>query len=199
MLSYKCLCIACILIYSFLEEDFWLFLCLFLVVLGLGCCVQAFCSCREQGPLFLAVQGLLIVGAFPVAEHRKETYALLGFSSCAGRPGGCANTGWVPSGVWDRPRPGTYLRTLHWQSDSYPLYHQGSPLTYRLCVLGTDLLSDYDLQKFEFLFVFLMVSSEMHVSFTLTMFILSILPVWFVPVSCLRHHCLIQDLYPCFF
>ena len=55
--------------------------------------------------------------------------------------------------MWDRPRPGTYLRTLHWQADSYPLYHQGSPLTYRLCVLGTDLLSDYDLQIVLFYFL----------------------------------------------
>ena len=37
-----------------------------LASLGLRCCAQAFCSCGEQGLLFIAVRGLLIV----VASHR---------------------------------------------------------------------------------------------------------------------------------
>ena len=43
---------------------------LFLAVLGLHCCTQAFSSCGEQGLLFIAVRGLLIVVASLVAEHR---------------------------------------------------------------------------------------------------------------------------------
>ena len=42
---------------------------LFLAVLGLHCCVQAFASCGEQGLLFVAVRGLLIAVASLVAEH----------------------------------------------------------------------------------------------------------------------------------
>ena len=42
--------------------------CLFLAVLGLHCSKQAFSSCGEPRPLFLAVHGLLI--ASPVVEHR---------------------------------------------------------------------------------------------------------------------------------
>ena len=42
---------------------------LFLAVLGLRCCVWAFSSCSEQGLLFVAVHGLLIVVASLVAEH----------------------------------------------------------------------------------------------------------------------------------
>ena len=42
---------------------------LFLAALGLRCCVQAFSSCGEQGLLFVAVHGLLIVVASLVAEH----------------------------------------------------------------------------------------------------------------------------------
>ena len=42
---------------------------LFLAVLGLRCCVWAFCSCGERGLLFVAVCGLLIVVASLVAEH----------------------------------------------------------------------------------------------------------------------------------
>ena len=43
---------------------------LFLAALGLHCCEQAFSSCSEQGLLFVAVRGLLIVVASLVAEHR---------------------------------------------------------------------------------------------------------------------------------
>ena len=40
-----------------------------MAVLGLRCCEQAFSSCGEWGPLFIAVRGLLIVVASLVAEH----------------------------------------------------------------------------------------------------------------------------------
>ena len=43
---------------------------LFLAALGLCCYVWAFSSCGEQGLLFVAVRGLLIVVASLVAEHR---------------------------------------------------------------------------------------------------------------------------------
>ena len=50
----------------------WLFLnfFFFLLVLGLRCYAQAFSSCVEQGLLFFAMCGFLIVGASLVAEHR---------------------------------------------------------------------------------------------------------------------------------
>ena len=41
-----------------------------MAALGLHCCVQAFSSCSEQGLLFIAVCGLLIVVASLVVEHR---------------------------------------------------------------------------------------------------------------------------------
>ena len=47
---------------------FFLNVYLFLAVLGLCCCAQAF-SCGEQGLLFVVVCGLLIVVASLVAEH----------------------------------------------------------------------------------------------------------------------------------
>ena len=43
---------------------------LFLVALGLCCCAWAFSSCSEQGLLFVALCGLLIVVASLVVEHR---------------------------------------------------------------------------------------------------------------------------------
>ena len=53
---------------SFLKKC--LFIYLFLVGLGLHCCVQVFSSCGEQGLLlFIAVHQLLIVKASLVVEH----------------------------------------------------------------------------------------------------------------------------------
>ena len=46
-----------------------LFIYLFLVALGLRCCMLAFSSCIKRGLLFVAVRGLLIVVASLVAEH----------------------------------------------------------------------------------------------------------------------------------
>ena len=45
------------------------FISLFTAALGLGCCVQAFSSCGEQGLLFIAVRGLLIAVASLIAER----------------------------------------------------------------------------------------------------------------------------------
>ena len=49
---------------------------LFLAVLGLHCCAQAFSSCRERGLLFVAVCGLLIAVASLVAEHGLQARGL---------------------------------------------------------------------------------------------------------------------------
>ena len=48
----------------------YLFVCLFLAVLGLRCCMRAFSSCGEWEPLFIVVRGPLIVVASLVVEHR---------------------------------------------------------------------------------------------------------------------------------
>ena len=53
----------------FLNKFNYLYLFLFLAVLGLRCYARAFSSCGEQGLLFVAVCGLLIVVASLVAEH----------------------------------------------------------------------------------------------------------------------------------
>ena len=53
---------------SFFKNVFILFI-LFLAALGLRCCARAFSSCGEQGLLFVAVCGLLIVVASLIVEH----------------------------------------------------------------------------------------------------------------------------------
>ena len=50
--------------------NIYIFIYLFLAVLGLRFCAQAFSSCGEWGLLFIAVRGLLIVVVSLVAEHR---------------------------------------------------------------------------------------------------------------------------------
>ena len=47
----------------------YLFIYLFLAVLGLRCCAWAFSGCGKWGLLFIAVRGLLIVVASLVVEH----------------------------------------------------------------------------------------------------------------------------------
>ena len=61
---------------------FFIFIYLFLAVLGLYFCARAFSSCGKRGPLFIAVCGPLTVAASPVAEHRLQMRRL---SSCGSR------------------------------------------------------------------------------------------------------------------
>ena len=55
--------------FSYICLFFLIYLYLFLAALGLRCCTQAFSGCGERGLLFVAVHGLLIAVASPVAEH----------------------------------------------------------------------------------------------------------------------------------
>ena len=68
--------------YHVLYYAFYLFIYLFMAVLGLRFCARAFSSCGERGPLFIAVRGPLTVAASLVAEHRLLTRRL---SSCGSR------------------------------------------------------------------------------------------------------------------
>ena len=61
---------------------FYLFIYLFLAVLGLRSCARAFSSCGKWGPLFITVCRPLTIGASPVAEHRLQTRRL---SNCGSR------------------------------------------------------------------------------------------------------------------
>ena len=74
----------------------YLFIYLFLAVLGLRFCARAFSSCGNRGPLFIAVCGPLTIAASLVAEHRVQTCRL---SSCGSRAQ-------LLRGMWDLPRPG---------------------------------------------------------------------------------------------
>ena len=75
---------------------FYLFIYLFMAVLGLRFCARAFSSCGKRGPLFIAVRGPLTIAASPAAEHRLQTCRL---SSCGSRAQ-------LLRGTRDPPRPG---------------------------------------------------------------------------------------------
>ena len=67
-----------IMSFSLFFFKIYLFIYLFLAVLGLCFCARAVSSCGERGPLFIALGGPLTVAASPVAERR--------LSSCGSRP-----------------------------------------------------------------------------------------------------------------
>ena len=92
-------------------------------MLGLRFCARAFSSCDEQGPLFIAVRGPLTIAASLVAGHRLQTCRL---SSCGSRASCFAACGILPD-------QGSNLCPLHWQADSQPLRHQGSPGLFVFC------------------------------------------------------------------
>ena len=60
----------------------FIYLHLFLAVLGLHFCVRAFSSCGKRGPFFIVVRRPLTVAASLVAEHKLQTCRL---SSCGSR------------------------------------------------------------------------------------------------------------------
>ena len=101
----------------FFNTFIYLFIYLFLAVLGLRFCAWASSSCGERGPLFIAVCGPLTIMASPVAEHRLQTRSVV----VAHRPSCSAACGIFPDQA-SNPCP------LHGQADSQPLHHQGSPI-----------------------------------------------------------------------
>ena len=96
---------------------FYLFIYLFLAVLGLHFCVRAFSSCGKWGPLFIAVRGPLIIAASLVGStgsRRAGSVVVAHGPSCS-----------IACGIF--PDQGSNPCPLHWQADSQPLHHQGSP------------------------------------------------------------------------
>ena len=74
----------------------YLFICLFMAVLGLRFFARAFSSCSKRGPLFIAVRGPLTVVASLVVEHRLQMRRL----------SNCGSWAQLLRGMWDLPRPG---------------------------------------------------------------------------------------------
>ena len=69
---YSCLSVF-LFLFLFLK---FIYLFLFLAAVSLRCCMRAFSSCGERGPLFYEVRGLLIAVASLVAEHGLQVHGL---------------------------------------------------------------------------------------------------------------------------
>ena len=103
------------------KENIFLIKNILLAAQGFHYCVGAFSSCGEWGLLFVAVCGLFIVvasrcGAQPLGMW-ASTVAARHLSSC-----GCPKACGIFLDQRSNPCP------PHWQADSEPLDHQGSPL-----------------------------------------------------------------------
>ena len=82
-------------------------------MLGLRFCSRAFSSCGKWGPLFIAVRGPLLLRSTG-SRHARSVVVAHGPS----RSAAC--------GIF--PDQGLNPCPLHWQADSQPLRHQGSPI-----------------------------------------------------------------------
>ena len=91
---------------------------LFMAVLGLCFCARAFSSCGKRGPLFIAVRRPLTIAASLVGSTGSRC---AGSVAVAHGPSCSAACGIFPD-QGSNPCP------LHWQADSQPLRHRGSPV-----------------------------------------------------------------------
>ena len=121
----------------------YLFIYLFLALLGLRFCARAFSSCGKRGPLFIAVCGPLTFAASLVAEHRLQTRR---FSSCGSRAQ-------LLRGMWDPPRPGLepVSPALAGRFSTTAPVGQGSP---RKCLLIDSSVSCMTLSYTTFMIIF---------------------------------------------
>ena len=112
-----------LLSFFFLINLFFIYL--LLAALGLRCCAQAFSSCGEQGLLLVAAHRLLI--AVPsLVEHGLQARRLQQLW-CVGSVAVVAHGLSCSTACGIFPDQGSNPCPLHWQADSYPLCHQGSP------------------------------------------------------------------------
>ena len=118
--------------------NFYLFIYLFMAVLGLRFCARAFSSCGKQGPLFTSRCAGLSLFTSRCAGLSLSRPLLLQSTGC--RRAGSVVVAHGPScstscGIF--PDQGSNPCPLHWQADSQPLRHQGSSLTFvsSLCSL----------------------------------------------------------------
>ena len=95
---------------------FNLFIYLFMAVLGLRFCARAPSSCGKRGPLFIAVRGPLSrpLLLWSTGSRRAGSVIVAHGPSCS-----------AACGIF--PDQGLNPCPLHWQADSQPLCHQGSP------------------------------------------------------------------------
>ena len=103
-----------------------LFIYLFMAVLGLRFCARAFSSCGKWGPSSSRCAGLSL--SWPLllrstGSRRADPVIVAHGPSCS-----------VACGIF--PDQGSNPCPLHWQADSQPLRHQGSPYSFKKTKYG---------------------------------------------------------------
>ena len=104
-----------------------------MAVLGPRFCARAFSSCGKRGPLFIAARG---------ASHDRGLSRRAGSAIVAHGPSRSAARGILPD-QGSNPCP------PHWQADSQPLRHQGSPRHFHITYFRTLFF-----QSIEVIFIF---------------------------------------------
>ena len=108
-----------------------------MAALGLCCCAWAPSSCGEWGPLLATMPGPLTVVASPVSEHGLQSAGSVavayGLNSCGSqaperRLSSCSAQAQLLLACGILPDQGSNPCPLHWQVDSQPLRHKGSPI-----------------------------------------------------------------------
>ena len=89
-----------------------------MAVLGLRFCVRAFSSCGKWGPLLITVAGLSLSRPLLL----QSTGSRCADSVIVAHGPSCS----AACGIF--PDQGSNPCPLHWQADSQPLRHQGSPV-----------------------------------------------------------------------
>ena len=99
-------------------------------MLGLRCCAGFFSSCGKVGLLSSCGERASHCGGFSC--YWAQALGHLGFHSCSSqalehRLSSCGTPAWLLRGLWDLLDQWSNPHLLHWQVDSIPLSHQGSP------------------------------------------------------------------------
>ena len=140
-----------------------------MAVLGLRFCARAFSSCSKRGPLLIAVRGLSLSRPLLL---RSTGSRRAGSVIVAHRPS-CS----VACGIF--PDQSSNPCPLHWQADSQPLRHQGSPLKH---ILNRDDITPKG-EKFDSFFKNLILFIFLYSRFLLVIYFIHISVYMSVPIS----------------
>ena len=113
----------------------------FLAVLGLHCCSGFFLGAATGGFSLVVVTGFSLLWLLLVRSMGSRAQASAGVArglSCGFQAlerslsisSGNAQA-WLLPGMWDLPGQGSDLCLLHWQAESLPQNHQGSPIRFK--------------------------------------------------------------------
>ena len=166
---------------------------LFLVVFGLRRCVQALSSRGEREPLPICGARTSHCGGLPCCRAwalgaRASVVVARGLHSTGSPAVALEPSCSAACGIL--PDQGSNPRPLHWQADSQPLRHQGSPSYHFLCSPFLYIDPDFHLVSFffflkdlSFLLLFLFFLKDFNICCSVGLLVMN-----FSAFVCLKHH-----------